>query len=120
MGEETVFAQFRENKNGIFNWGLQEVLATLLENLVQNPKSQSTWSIFFIQEMRFAIIPLSSYHYISDSHSRDNIAQESENGSSVLLKFLTIEHVLNFITTTYLVIVNCSMFMKTNLFIFQK
>ena len=37
------------------------------------------------------------------SHSCDNIGQASENGSSVLLKFLTIEHVLNFITTTYLV-----------------
>ena len=34
MGEETVFAQFRENKYGIFNWDLQEVHATLLENLV--------------------------------------------------------------------------------------
>ena len=50
MGEETVFAQLRENKNGIFNWGLQEVLATLLENLVQNPKSQSTWSIFLFKK----------------------------------------------------------------------
>ena len=67
--------------------------ATLLENLVQNPESQSTGSIFFIQGMCF----------IFDSHSRDNIGQASENGSSVLLKFLTIEHVLNFITTTYLV-----------------
>ena len=36
MGEETVFVQFRENKYGIFNLGLQEVHATLLENLVQN------------------------------------------------------------------------------------
>ena len=46
MGEEPVFAQFRENKYGIFNGGLQEVHATLLENLVQNPKSESTGSIF--------------------------------------------------------------------------
>ena len=86
-----------------FNWGLQEVHATLLENLVQNPESQSTGSIFFIQGMCFAIIPFSSHYYIFDSHSRDNIGQASENGSSVLLKFLTIENVLNFITTTYLV-----------------
>ena len=103
MGEETVFAQFRENKYGIFNWGLQKVHATLLENLVQNPESQSTGSIFFIQGMCFAIIPFSSHYYIFDSHSRDNIGQASENGSSVLLKFLTIKHVLNFIITTYLV-----------------
>ena len=34
MGEETVFAQFQENKYGIFNWSLQEVHATPLENLV--------------------------------------------------------------------------------------
>ena len=43
------------------------------------------------------------YYYIFDSHSCDNIGQASENGSSVLIKFLTIEHVLNFITTTYFV-----------------
>ena len=50
MGEETVFAQFRENKYGIFNWGLQEVHATLLENLVQNPESQSTGLFFLFKE----------------------------------------------------------------------
>ena len=50
MGEEPVFAQFRENKYGIFNGGLQEVHATLLENLVQNPKSESTGSIFLFKE----------------------------------------------------------------------
>ena len=53
--------------------------------------------------MCFAIILFSSHYYIFDSHSRDNIGQASENGSSVLLKFLTITHVLNFITTAYLV-----------------
>ena len=53
--------------------------------------------------MCFAITPFSSHNYFFDSHSRDNIGQASENGSSVLLKFLTIENVLNFITTTYLV-----------------
>ena len=53
--------------------------------------------------MCFAIIPFTSHCYIFDSHSRDNIGQANENGESVLLKFLTIEHVLNFITTTYLV-----------------
>ena len=53
--------------------------------------------------MRFAIIPFSSHCYIFDLHSRDSIGQASENVSPVLLKFLTIEHVLNFITTTYLV-----------------
>ena len=50
MGEEPVFAQFQENKYGIFNWGLQEVLATHLENLVQNPESESTGSIFLFKE----------------------------------------------------------------------
>ena len=72
----------------------------LIKNLVN--QSQSTGSIFFIQGMCFAIIPFSSHYYIFDSHSRDNIGQASENGSSVLLKFLIIEHILNFITTTYL------------------
>ena len=57
MGEETVFVQFRENKYGTFNWGLQEVHATLLENLVKNPESQPKGSIFFIQGMCFARIP---------------------------------------------------------------
>ena len=77
--------------------------ATLLENFVQNPESQSTGSICVIQGMFFVIIPFSSHYYIFDSHSRDNIGQARENGSSVLLKFLTIEYVLNFITTNYLV-----------------
>ena len=53
--------------------------------------------------MCFAVILFSSHYYIFDSHNRGNIDQASENGSSALLKFLTIEHVLNFITTTYLV-----------------
>ena len=49
MGEETVFVQFRENNYGIFNWGLQEVHASLLENVVQNQKkSKSTGSFLFI------------------------------------------------------------------------
>ena len=98
MGEEIVFAQIRENKYGIFNWGLQEVHATLLENLVQNPESQSTGSIFFIQGMCFAIIPFSSHNYIFDV-----VTILVKQVKMVLLKFLTIEHVLNFITTTYLV-----------------
>ena len=50
MGEETVFAQFWENKYGIFKWGLQEVHAPLLENLVQNPISELTGSIFLFKE----------------------------------------------------------------------
>ena len=92
--------------------------ATLLENLVQNPESQSTGSICFIQGMFFVIIPFSSHYYIFDSHSRDNIGQASQNTSSVLPTFLTIERVLNFITTTYLVNseLNCNMFVRTNLF----
>ena len=49
------------------------------------------------------IIPFSSHYYIFDSHSRKNIGEASENGSLVLLNFLTTEHVLNFITTTYFV-----------------
>ena len=57
MVEKTAFPQFRENKYGILNGGLQQVHATLLKNLVQNPESQSTGSISFIQGMCFAIIP---------------------------------------------------------------
>ena len=50
MSEETVFAQFRENKNRIFNWGLQEVLATLLENLVQNQKVNRLGQFFLFKK----------------------------------------------------------------------
>ena len=100
MVEKTAFPQFRENKYGILNGDLQQVHATLLKNLVQNPESQSTGSISFIQGMCFAIVTFSSHYYTFDSHSRDNIGKASENGSSLLLKFLTIEHILNFITTT--------------------
>ena len=51
MDEETVFAQFRENKYGIFIWGLQEVHATLLENLIENPQSQSMGQFFYIRNV---------------------------------------------------------------------
>ena len=47
MGGENVFAQFRENKYGTFNLGFQEVYATVLENLFQNPESKSTGSTGF-------------------------------------------------------------------------
>ena len=53
--------------------------------------------------MRFAITSYSSNYYIFDSHSLDNVCQATEKGYSMLLKFLTTEHVLNFITTIYLV-----------------
>ena len=52
--------------------------------------------------MRFAITSYSSNYYIFDSHSLD-VSQATEKGYSMLLKFLTTEHVLNFITTIYLV-----------------
>ena len=80
----------------------KKCIATLLKNLVENSESQSTGSIFFIQGMCFAIIPFSSQYYTFHLHSRVNIDQASENDSSILLKFLIIEHVLNFITTIYL------------------
>ena len=77
--------------------------ATLLENFIQNPESQSTGSNFFIQGICFAIIPFSSHYFIFDSHSHDSIGQASENGLSVLLQFLTTKDFSNFIKTTYLV-----------------
>ena len=54
MGEETVFAQFRENKYGIFNWGLQEVHAILSENLVQNHVFCNNTIQFSLLYFRFA------------------------------------------------------------------
>ena len=36
IGEATLFAQFRGNKYEIFDAGLPDMNATLLENLVQN------------------------------------------------------------------------------------
>ena len=67
--------------------GLIEVHAILLENLVQNPESQSILLIFFIQGMCFAIIPFTSHYYIFDSHSRDNIREATENGYCYYLSF---------------------------------
>ena len=61
LGEETVFLQFRENKYGIFDWG-QLWNYNLLGNLVQNPESQTTGPVFFVQCMCFAIIPYNSNH----------------------------------------------------------
>ena len=105
MDKEKVYPHFKENKYGTFDWGLSGVNADLLNNLVPNPESQTIGSFFFIQGMCFTIIPYNSNYYIFDSHSHvacEN-GQSSENGYSVLLQFVTIEHVLNFITTTYLI-----------------
>ena len=46
--------------------------------------------------MCFAVIPYNSNNYIFDSHSCDNVGKSIENGYSVLLKFVTIEHVFKF------------------------
>ena len=54
MSEETVFAQFRENKYGIFNRGLQEVHAILSENLVQNHVFCNNTIQFSLLYFRFA------------------------------------------------------------------
>ena len=53
--------------------------------------------------MYYTIMSYSFNYYISDSKSPDKISQATENCSSVHLTFLTTEHVLNFITWTYLV-----------------
>ena len=70
--------------------------------------------------MCFAIIPFSSQYYIFDSHTRANIGQASENDSLVLLKFLTLEHVLNFIATTYLINSELQHVYENQFFFFQK
>lgn len=77
--------------------------ADLLDNIVPNSESQTAGSIsFFIQEMCFSPIPCNSHYYIFDPHNRDNLGQSNENGYSILLQFITIEHALNFITKTHL------------------
>ena len=98
MGEETVFAQFREIKHGIFQWGFARTTCYSFRKVSSKPRKSINWVNFLYS--RNTIIPFSSHYYIFDSHSRDNICQASQNTSSVLPKFLTIEHVLNFITTT--------------------
>ena len=94
LREETVLQEFRENKSGTFDWG-QLGNDNLLNN---SAESQTTGFAFFVQGTCFAVIPYNSNFYIFVSHSRDNLDQSIENGYSVLLKFVTIEHVLNFIT----------------------
>lgn len=59
MGEDTVFAQFRENKYEIFDWGFQGVNVTLLENLIRNPESKSVGSILL-----FKVCVLQLYHAV--------------------------------------------------------
>ena len=44
LSELTVFPQFRVNK---YNWGLPGANANLLDNLVNNPESKISGSIFF-------------------------------------------------------------------------
>ena len=105
MGKEKVYPHSKENEYGIFDWRLSSANAYLLDNLVPDSESQTTVSIFF--NSRHAMTPYNSDYYIFDSHSRDGLGQSSENGYSILLKFVTIEHVLNFITTTYIPVGTC-------------
>ena len=79
------------------------VNADLLNNLVPNPESQTTDSIFFIQSLSFGIIQYNSNYYVFDSQKRDSVCQSSKKGYSILLQFVAIEHVLNFITITDLI-----------------
>ena len=101
LGDETSFLRFRENKYGIFDRG-HLGNDNLLDNLVQNPERQTTGSIFLFK-VRLIVIPHNSNRCIFDSPGRDNVGQSIENGSSVLLKLSTTEHVLSFINTTYLI-----------------
>ena len=66
--------------------------------------------------MCFAVIPYNSNYYIFDSQSRDNMGQSIETVFSVLPKFVTIECVLNFVTTKYLINNHLKHFDEINLF----
>ena len=66
--------------------------------------------------MCFAVIPYNSNYYIFDSQSRDKMGQLIENVFSVLPKFVTIECVLNFVTTKYLINNQLKDFDEINLF----
>ena len=103
MGEEKVHPYFKENKYGIFDWILSGLNVDLLDSLVPNRENQTTGSIFFIQAICFPFIPYNSNYYIFDSHSGYSFGQSSENVYWILLQFVTIEHVLNFVTTSYLI-----------------
>ena len=103
LGEEKVHPYFKENKYGIFDWILSGLNVDLLDSLVPNRENQTTGSIFFIQAICFPFIPYNSNYYIFDSHSGYSFGQSSENVYSILLQFVTIEHVLNFVTTSYLI-----------------
>ena len=59
MSEDTVFAQLRENKYEIFDWGFQGVNATLLENLIRNPESKSIGPFLL-----FKVCVLQLYHTV--------------------------------------------------------
>ena len=75
----------------------------LLDKLERNPDSQTTGSVFFIQVICFTVIPYNSYYYIL--FVLIVVIMWVNQLKMVIwscLSFVTIEHVLNFTTTTYL------------------
>ena len=75
----------------------------LLDKLERNPDSQTTGSVFFIQVVCFTVIPYNSYYYIF--FVLIVVIMWINQLKMVIwsyLSFVTIEHVLNFTTTTYL------------------
>ena len=61
----------------------------------------STGALLFINGLTMAIIFTNLAYYLFDSHSKDNQGKASQHGTSILLKFETLENLENYIYEVY-------------------
>ena len=97
-GWRTLFPQFGSNKYSIFHWDLPGVHTNLL-NILKHIQKVKHQVLFFYSRCVFCNYTLSFYNCILYSHSPDNLGQPTQ-----MIKSAKIVHVLNFKTTTYLII----------------
>ena len=88
-----------ENESGVMNTTEQ---FNFLKMSFQSEMNTGTGAIFFINGYTFALIWNKSGIFLCDSHSRNNEGFITADGTSVLLKFKTLDDVENYIKEVYM------------------
>ena len=88
-----------ENESGVMNTTEQ---FNFLKMSFQSKMNTGTGAIFFINGYIFALIWNKSGIFLCDSHSRNNEGFITADGTSVLLKFKTLDDVENYIKEVYM------------------
>jgi len=95
---ETIQIQRLENVIHLLKDGDNDIA---LQNSYSSASDKGHGMLCIISGVSFAIIWGNSSVYLFDPHSRDNKGQVRDNGSSMLLEFLTLRYVENYIKEIY-------------------